>query len=175
MMRVLLTGFIAFSFFGTSVKGQSQVRLTEINEVWKKFCDGFNSHRPELLREVHSTELIRVSGGQRVSGYEDCMRRYEASIANSLKKNVESTLTLRFIERVSDDSSSSERGIYQLKRKEPGKEQKEYYGKFHAFMRKIDGNWKIIADYDSTEGETIGEEDFYNAFHMDEINAFLTD
>lgn len=175
MKQIIYLAVTICATISSPLTGQSQVRLTEINEVWKKFCDGFNSHRPELLREVHSTELIRVSGGQRVSGYEDCMRRYEASIANSLKKNVESTLTLRFIERVSDDSSSSERGIYQLKRKEPGKEQKEYYGKFHAFMRKVDGNWKIIADYDSTEGETIGKEDFYNALHMDEINAFLTD
>ena len=175
MKKIIIPLFTLGLILPTLANAQSQVRLAEINKVWKKFCEGFNSHRPELLREVHSEDLIRVSGGQRVSGYDDCMRRYEASIKNTLEKKVESTLTLRFIERVSDENSASDRGIYQLKRKEPGKEEKQYYGKFHAFMRKINGEWKIVVDYDSTEGDTIGKSDFMNALHMDEINAFLTD
>jgi hypothetical protein len=43
---------------------------------------------------------------------------------------------------------------------------------FHALLIKKKGKWKILMDYDSSEGGNVGENDFNNAHAMEDIKSF---
>jgi len=49
---------------------------------------------------------------------------------------------------------ANERGIYQIIATRKDKPDKVFYGKFHAFLRRVEGHWRIAVDYDSTESGT---------------------
>ena len=46
------------------------------------------------------------------------------------------------------------------------------YGKFHVFLRKENGVWKILTDYDSDEGGKVGEADYKAAAAVDDFSKF---
>ena len=46
---------------------------------------------------------------------------------------------------------------------------------FHVLFRKEEGVWKILMDYDSSEGNTIGAEHFLNAYHIEDFSTFVED
>ena len=76
-------------------------------------------------------------------------------------------------ERFSSEKIASERGIFELKALDSsGKELWKSYGKFHVFMRKLNGVWKIVVDYDSNEKNTIDEKAYLAAFVMDDFEKY---
>ena len=62
-----------------------------------------------------------------------------------------------------------ETGFYRVLYREPGKEPRASYGRFHVVLRKIDGNWKIAQDWDSNSfnGRPINAGDFEKAVFLD--------
>lgn len=68
---------------------------------------------------------------------------------------------------------ASERGIYKLTRTEKTGEKKNYYGQFHVVLIKKGAMWKIVMDYDSNEGNTIGEEAYLRAHAIDAYDKFI--
>ncbi|WP_452596461.1 hypothetical protein, partial [Pontimicrobium sp. MEBiC01747] len=77
------------------------------------------------------------------------------------------------LERINNDSTASERGIYKLIVNQGKPTEKSYFGKFHVLFVKENNTWKILMDYDSTEGNTIGEDDFLKAYAIDNFNYFI--
>jgi len=39
-------------------------------------------------------------------------------------------------------------------------------------LKKLDDQWKITMDYDSSEGGTIGEDDYKKAFAIDDFEKY---
>jgi hypothetical protein len=42
-----------------------------------------------------------------------------------------------------------------------------FYGRFHVALRKENGTWKILVDTDSSEGNSIDEQDYMQASPME--------
>ncbi len=169
---IVFQAVIVIVFVGGS-NAQSLQTLKEINQVWEKFCQAFDSLDHELMIEIHSRDLIRISGGKRITDYDDYVGGYERRFNRARKNNVSNNISLRFFERIHNDSIASERGVYRLERVEPGDDKKTYYGQFHVLLKKVSGNWKITMDYDSSEGNSIGEEDFLSASALHEVDKFI--
>jgi len=151
---------------------QNSDHLKALNSVWAKFYTAFETLDHTLMAEIHSKDLVRVSGGQRILDYDTYINNYKAGFERDKKAGQTSTISLRFFERLCDGKTSSERGIYKLLRNKGKDNEQAYYGQFHVLFKKIEGEWKIIMDYDSTESNTIGEDDYNEAFAIDDFEQF---
>ncbi len=97
----------------------------------------------------------------------------KATFKNAKENNIFNSISLRFFERINNDSIASERGIYKLIRIDDKKEKQTYYGQFHVLFAKENNSWKIVMDYDSNEGNTIGEKEYLKAKGINELDEFI--
>jgi len=166
--------FILFvAIFTNYTNAQTSDNLKEINEVWYQFYQAFDSLDYELMTAIHSKDLIRISGGRRITDYETYINNYKRRFEDKKKKGETDEISLRFFERINNDSIASERGVYQLVRNKNRLDEKTYYGQFHVILMKENDAWKIFMDYDSNESNTIGEDDYAKAYGIEEIDKFL--
>jgi len=176
MVKMYSKFFILFLLAGivNQTNGQSSVHyFNEINTTWNKFCEAFDSLDGNLMAEIHAEDLIRIAGGAQISDYKTYINNYKKQFEQAKKEGVSNTISLRFFERIHNDSVASERGIYQLVRTEKDGKKQLYYGQFHVLLVKQEGVWKIFMDYDSNENNTINEEQFNKAYGMQEVDAFI--
>ena len=152
---------------------QSLNNLKQINKVWEKFYQAFDSLEYKLMAEIHSKKLVRISGGKRIIDYPTYINNYKETFEQAKADTIKNTISLRFFERINNDSIASERGIYKLIRSKNQRDKQTYYGKFHVLFIKEDNAWKIVMDYDSNEVNSIGEDDYVKAFGIDEFEKFI--
>ena len=164
-----------FMVFASQGISQTLTSLEQINKIWEKFYTAFDSLDYELMAEIHSKDLVRIAGGNRIMDYDTYINEYKASFAWASNNNVANRIQLRFNERICNDSVASERGIYQLSIIDSQGENQNYYGQFHVLFRKEDGLWRILMDYDSNEEDKIGEDDFVKAHPIDDLDKFKRD
>jgi hypothetical protein len=166
----LLIAFLSISYSHS----QSKANLQQINSTWLKFYKAFATLDYTLMADIHSENLVRISGGKRILDYETYITNYKKSFERDKATGQTSEISLRFFERLNNDNTASERGIYKLIRNKGTDKEKAYYGQFHVLLKKIDGFWKITMDYDSSEGGTIGEDDYNKAFAIDDFEKFIS-
>ena len=152
---------------------QTKENFEHINKTWAKFYKAFETLDYRLMAQIHSKDLVRISGGKRILDYQTYIDNYKIGFKNKKENNQTNTISLRFLERINNDTTASERGIYRLKIIDDSKNERDYYGKFHVIFKKIDNQWIITMDYDSTESNTIGIKDFENAYAIDNFERFL--
>lgn len=166
----VLALFLVVSF--NQSNAQHIDHLKAINGVWSKFYSAFETLDYTLMAGIHAKDLVRVSGGKNILDYNTYINNYKSGFQRDKDANVTSTISLRFFERINNDSTASERGIYKLIRNKDTETEQTYYGQFHVLFRKTNGEWKIIMDYDSTESGTIGEEDYNKAYAINDFDKF---
>ncbi|WP_138434648.1 nuclear transport factor 2 family protein [Winogradskyella algicola] len=172
-MKTLITIFFVCLtvVFGFS---QTKTNLEDINTTWEKFYTAFETLDYTLMAEIHSEDLVRVSGGKRILDYDTYINNYKAGFERDKAAGQTSTISLRFFERINNDTNASERGIYKLVRNKGTDNEKAYYGQFHVLLKKSKGTWKITMDYDSSEGGTIDEDQYQEAFAIDDFEKFTS-
>ncbi len=127
------------------------------------------------MADIHFKELVRISGGKRISDYDTYIDRYKLQFSKSRENGITNNISLRFFERINNDFVPSERGIYRLIRNKNKTDEQTFFGQFHVIFKKENGEWKILMDYDSTESNTIGEDDFGRAHGINEFEKFITE
>ncbi|MDO5970181.1 nuclear transport factor 2 family protein [Flavivirga aquimarina] len=143
--------------------------LKDINsQIWSNFSKAFETVDYQLFESLHSNDLVRVNGGdyKSIRNKEAYLEGYKERWKNSSLKQ---TISFRFFERIYKDGLASERGIYKFTINPGEKNQKSYYGKFHVILRKEEGHWKILVDYDSIENESINEASYNNCFALNDF------
>ncbi|HMQ48966.1 MAG TPA: DUF6265 family protein [Saprospiraceae bacterium] len=153
----------AFPAIHISQEEQHLARLQEINrDIWTPFSAAYATNDAEKYIALHTPDFIRATGGQ----YPEVKNRdaYQQSVQTHFNYNKEQKrrveIAFTFFERVAGENTASERGIYRYTAIAADGTQSHFYGKFHVFLRKIEGVWKIAVDYDSNEDGSIGEGDF---------------
>jgi len=161
----------SFFFFVNSLFSQDHKNLSEINiQIWQPFTQAFETNNYQLFASIHSKDLVRVSGdGKSIKTYTEYIKGYKKRWENTER---EQTISFRFLERINTDNYASERGIYRLTVNINSAEEKSYYGKFHVTLKKEDGKWKLIMDYDSSELKTIDKTSYKEAFAIDDFEKY---
>lgn len=154
-------------------QAQSLENLKNINKIWNKFYQAFETRDYKPMAEIHSKDLVRISGGSRIIDYDTYINNYKMQFSAAKDNNVTSHISLRFFERINNDSTASERGIYKLIRNKNKPNEATYYGQFHVIMKKENGIWKITLDYDSNENNTIDETSYLKAYAIDDFDTFV--
>ena len=140
------------------------------NEIWEPFTKAFETSDYNLFGSLHSEELVRVNGnGKRIQNKESYINGYKTRWENN---KLNQTISFRFLERIVNEQSASERGIYKLTLNPGTNQEQSYYGKFHVILKIENNIWKILVDYDSTEDNSITEMSYNNAFEMNDYNKY---
>lgn len=139
------------------------LRLKEINrDIWIPFAEAYVTGDADKYISLHTEDFIRATGGD-WSGIKN-LEEYRTSSRRQFSRDKESgsksEIAFTFFERVAGPTAASERGFYKFTAIDKDGKRSDFYGKFHVFLRKINGTWKIAVDYDSDEDGSIGKADF---------------
>lgn len=142
---------------------QNNIQQAINDQVWKPFIQNFSARNTDGFMAVHSQDLVRVPrDSKRVIDFNTYKKQSQAGSDKQSKRTIE----LRFLERIASETQACEVGIYKTSVTSPQGEIKSHYGKFLVILRKENDTWKILADTDSSEGNTIDEKDFLDAQPM---------
>lgn len=161
----------ALLFVFQSVFTQNTEVLTQINtQIWEPFTIAFETSNFELFGSLHSDDLIRIGAdGKQILQKDLYIQGYKKNWSNNKENR---TISFRFLERIANDKLGSERGIYKLTINPQTEKEQSYYGKFHVILRKEDSVWKILIDYDSSEGNTINSDSYENTFAINDFSKY---
>jgi len=153
----------------------SEIIFQKINEqVWNPFTETYGNNDPEGFLSIHSHDLLRVPrDSRRISDYAEYYSRMKAWFNNEKSAGRTRSISFRFIERFHNNRNASEVGIFKVLSNVGTDDEKEFFGKFHVLLLNENGVWKILMDSDSSEGGTIGAEDFEKGFKMNDLDPFL--
>ena len=157
--------FILFLILGTSgfLSAQTVADFQkEIDtQVWKPFQQAFQNLDGKALNDTYAGQVLRVTPGgidTNNSFKEGNLKRFTQNKTDGLAIR----LDFWFDSRHTNSTASYEVGFYRIGATNAAGETTYNYGQFHIVLRKIEGNWKITQDWDTTtiNGDTIGAEDF---------------
>ncbi|NNC50198.1 MAG: nuclear transport factor 2 family protein [Flaviramulus sp.] len=170
-MKAISVFISVFLFLGINAFSQNTTNLKAINiDIWSNFTKAFEELDYELFSSLHCDDLVRVSGDSKsIKSKAVYIDGYKSRWTN---QSIKRTISFRFLERICNDKTASERGIYKLTIYPDSPNEKSYYGKFHVLLKKENGSWKILVDYDSSESNTIDESTFNEAFALDDFDKY---
>jgi hypothetical protein len=173
MTKFLIVFIIALVSWDTKAQDQGKTEiLQEINNnIWKPFSKAYINWDSEAYLSLHSPDLIRA-GHTKVSNLNQYSENVTDFFQLTKEQGAQLDIQFRFSERICDQLTASERGVYQLTVINFVGESSKYYGKFHVFLRKESNIWKILIDYDSSENNTINENNFQEAFDMEDFEKY---
>lgn len=171
MKTILCICILIFAQLFTNAQTDSV--LQSINtQVWVKFEEAFKTNNYDLISEIHSERIIRIPADRNlIQNFNEYIPEYKGWFDWNKEGNGNIDVSLRFFERIANDSIASERGIYKSHVNKGFENEGIFYGKFHVLLIKEQGIWKILMDYDSNEGETINEECFNKAFDKTDFKS----
>ena len=153
-----------------SASAQSECLKVINDQVWAPFTKAYETHDADLFGSIHHSEFIRASGGTKSLEFkESYIDGYVRRWANPRGKQ---TISFRFLERFCNEETASERGIYKLTIGPGTENERSFYGKFHVILKKENGNWRLLVDYDSSEGNTINAASYEEAFAIDDLEKY---
>jgi len=174
-MKYFLPVLTTLFLLNTSlVVGQQTNQLESINkDVWQKFYLAFDSLDHSLMADIHSKDLARITANNKqIKNYSEYIEGYKSSFKKSKLNNRTTQISLRFFERISNEFTASERGIYRTIQNKGKSDERRSYGQFFVLLKKENGIWKIILDYDSNENKTIDKDDYLKAYAIDDFDKF---
>ena len=173
LLKKIISLPVIFFLFSLSALGQNE--LETINkEVWYPFYKAFATHNSDIMAEIHSKDLSRITANSgRISSYEEYIARNKRSFEWMAENGQTTHIALRFFERLYSEDTASERGIYQTIQNKGKSDERISYGQFFVLLKKENGVWKILLDYDSNEKCSIGEKKFNDAHSIVDIKPFI--
>ncbi len=166
---VLITLFC----LGNIITAQEAAIHSKINsDMYKNFSKAFATLDYDLFASIHSKDMIRISGGDggEIKDVKTYLKGYQKRWSDPKRKPA--PIDFRLFERVYSDSLVSERGIYRATYIDDKNQTSYSYGQFHVLLRLEGGNWRILIDYDSNEGESINKNSYDSAFPLSEYKKY---
>ena len=160
-MKIVL--IIFFSCACLQVTGQS-IQAAINDQVWKPFIKTYNNRDTDGFLAVHSKDVVRSPrDGKMVLNWNEYFEQQKRGDDQGKTSGSKRELGLRFTERIANDNQAMEVGIYKVIVTEKTGNVRTFYGRFHVALRKENGTWKILVDTDSSEGNSIDEQDYMQA------------
>lgn len=148
------------------MKAQSNVEVhqEEIDKtVWTQFKSAFESIDAKALNATYASNVLRVTP----SGI-DTKDSFKAKNMERFKVLNEKSATINldfwFESRHTNSDTSYEVGYFKMTTKMEGNTSINY-GQFHIVLKKIDDEWKITQDWDTSNinCQAIGQKEFENS------------
>lgn len=132
----------AFCMIGFTQNAQEEIN----NQIWKPFTEAWEANDGEAFNKIHSKDVWRINPGRLLVGDEYTSRNSERMDGVTKDRIIEFSFETRTV----NGNNSYEVGYYRVT-DTSGEEPKFYVGRFHVALKKIDGKWKIIQDWDTSK------------------------
>lgn len=148
----------------TSMTAQTDTKTIqkEIDQtVWKPFQKAFETLDGDALNATYATQVLRVTP-QGIDTQNAFKKGNVERFAENRKNGDAISLDFWFDSRKTNETTSYEVGFYRIGFTPKEKETQYSYGQFHIVLKKIQGQWKITQDWDTTTiaGNTISSKEF---------------
>ncbi len=117
--------------------------------VWKTFQQAFERMDGEALNSVYADEVLRATP----EGLDTQGNFKQANLTRFLEnKRRGDRIALDFWldSRRTSSTVSYDVGFYRVRVTASSGETSEFYGQFHIVLKKLNGQWKIVQDWDTT-------------------------
>jgi ketosteroid isomerase-like protein len=149
----------------------SQKIQLEINDqVWKIQLQAMNTNHPEKFMSVMSDDVVQVSySRQTIRNKTQFLNQVNTTYKKMAERKISRTMEFRFLNRIANDSNAFEDGFFKYGLVNDKGEKQVYYGYFQVILRKENGSWKVLVDYDSEtyNGAQVTKELFESARPME--------
>ena len=116
--------------------------------LWRSFQEAFESLDAVALNTLYADDVLRVTpdGIDTVNKFKERnLQSFEASRLSGTRIALDFWLD----DRKTTEDTSYEVGFYRIGITPKDKETVYNYGQFHIVLKKIDGHWKIVQDWDT--------------------------
>ncbi len=141
--------------------GMDQIHSVIDATVWKPFQTAFERMDGQALNAVYADEVLRATPeGLDTLGH---FKRFNKSRFDENRARGDSVaLDFWFDSRRTSPTVSYDVGFYRVRVFAATGETTNFYGQFHIVLKKLDGHWKIVQDWDTATigGRPITAEDF---------------
>jgi len=142
------------------------------DDLWSRFVATYAALDSDGFLDLYSPDLVRAGGpGREILGYSPYADGIRDWFANLRARGSTPRIEFRFSERIATEDLASERGAFRIVATNVDGDQRIFYGGFHTFARHIDGRWRFIVDYESTD---VDQSAFEAAYHADDVAAFVS-
>lgn len=163
MSTIRLLILLSFTLISSQIGAQDAAAKwqAEIDqEVWLPFTQAYQNYDGKAFNALHSDDVLRVSpwGIRAGEDYKKSnLEGYRRNKAAGKKREIFFWLE----HRQTTSDLSYEVGYYKVSITSDEGTQ-NHYARFHVLIRKIDGKWKIVQDWDtnSINGRKVTAEDF---------------
>jgi ketosteroid isomerase-like protein len=161
MRRSVLLCLLCLTYFGYGQEHIEQIQNEIDKTVWKPFQKAFETLDGEALNATYGDEVLRVTpqGIDTENAFKSAnLKRFE----QSREDGISITLDFWFDSRRTNETTSYEVGFYRIGFTAKEGETDYSYGQFHIVLKKMEGQWKIIQDWDTAtiNGNSITAADF---------------
>ena len=129
---------------------EGQVILNEIDEkIWRPFKAAYESADASTMNNLHAENVMRgTTSGVRIGDAykKQITDRYEERLSSGDDR----TIDFYFDTRIPSDHTVIETGFYKISANKDD-EVNYYYGYFHVVIQRINDQWKITYDFDTSK------------------------
>lgn len=153
-MKSLLCTLLTCSFF--TVFSQTDNIETEINDqVWLPFIKTYSKMDAIGFMNLHSKDLLRIPvDSKKIFTYDEYSRNNQQNNEYNFRHKRRQAIEFTFEERIHNENSAFEVGYYKVTTTDANGKTGVFYGKFTVVLRKIEDQWKIILDSDTSKNIT---------------------
>lgn len=162
LIRIALATLLALCATAlTADSGVNAVQKVIDQTVWKKFQSAFEQLDGDALNAVYGAQVLRVTpdGLDTSNQFKQANKtRFDANISRG--DRIE--LDFWFDSRHTNATTSYDVGFYRVGVTSAAGTTSHFYGQFHIVLKKIQGQWKIVQDWDTASigGRPITAADF---------------
>lgn len=150
----LVTSFVMHSQDSAQIQKEIDLNL------WKPFKAAFENLDAERLNALYADEVLRVTPGG-IDTENLFKKGNEERLGRHRQTNTSLQLDFWFDSRHTNAGTSYEVGFYRMTLTSSSEVQ-TIYGQFHIVLKKEDGTWKIVQDWDTGAilGKELSKQDF---------------
>lgn len=142
-------------------------------DIWVPYSKAFAEGKVNDYIALHSKSLLRVMGDLKfVDPYDGFVKNMQEMFDSLKQQNARVSIQFRFTERIANQDTASERGIYEFVMTDAKGKVTKNYSRFHNFLKKEGGKWKIVMDYDNGEKGTVTAAAYRAAFARDDYAKY---
>jgi hypothetical protein len=145
------------SLFAAASAVADEARLADLDSYWAEVSRSVNEGDFEAYSATCHPEAVLVSGTKKESyPLSKALARWKKEFDDTKSGDRESNVTFRFSQRLGDETTAHETGIFLYSFKQGDGELQNEYVHLEALLVKRDGKWQIFMEYQkaaATEAE----------------------
>lgn len=142
-------------------QNQDSIQQVINQQVWYPFIETYGNLDAAGFMDIHTDDIIRINrDGKSIRIGEAYAQSQQRSAFRSKRNGAKRSIAFSFTERFASEDHAFEQGYYKVNWENPKHGKGISYGEFQVILKKVEGQWKILVDSDTSHDGQLTEEDF---------------